>query len=121
MARTLEDHVSDWAARKAAAGVPAHRCELPFLTGAPKAVECRLCSKIIYAGEEIKCSVSRCPEKFHLNCMVKDTTNFTAESFKCPQHGCMVCKQKNVLLALWTLYSCSTYQMCTMASDSSKR
>ncbi|XP_062222797.1 histone-lysine N-methyltransferase ASHR3-like isoform X2 [Phragmites australis] len=92
--RTLEEHVSEWAARKAAAGVPARRCVLPFLTGAPKAVECRLCSKIIYAGEDIKCSVSRCREMFHLTCAVKDTSNFTTESFKCPQHGCMVCKQK---------------------------
>ncbi|TVU29294.1 hypothetical protein EJB05_20854 [Eragrostis curvula] len=85
-ARTFEDCVSDWAARKVAAGAPAHHCELPFLTGAPKAVECRLCSKIIYAGEEIRCSVSRCRERFHLNCVVKDTVNVTADSFKCPQH-----------------------------------
>ncbi|KAL6899608.1 hypothetical protein ACP4OV_006266 [Aristida adscensionis] len=93
-ARTLEDHVSEWAAKKAAAGVPSNHCVLPFLTGAPKAVECRLCSKIIYAGEEIKCTVSRCPERFHLNCVVKDTANFTTENFKCPQHACLVCKQK---------------------------
>ena len=49
-------------------------------------VECRFCSKIIYAGEELKCSVSRCQEKFHFNCGVKDTVNFTVDSFKCPQH-----------------------------------
>ncbi|RLM77968.1 hypothetical protein C2845_PM12G20160 [Panicum miliaceum] len=36
--KTLEERVSEWAARKAAAGVPAHHCVLPFLTGAPKAV-----------------------------------------------------------------------------------
>ncbi|XP_062219607.1 histone-lysine N-methyltransferase ASHR3-like [Phragmites australis] len=93
-ARTLEEHVSEWAVRKAATGIPARRCVLPFLTGAPKAVECRLCSKIIYAGEQLKCTVSRCREMFHLTCAVKDTANFIAESFKCPQHGCMVCKQK---------------------------
>ncbi|CAO2046543.1 unnamed protein product [Urochloa humidicola] len=92
---TLEKRVSEWAARKAAAGVPANHCELPFLTGAPKAVECRLCSKVIYAGEKIKCSVGRCTEAFHLNCVVKGTSNFTVESFRCPQHVCMVCKQKN--------------------------
>ncbi|KAF8677836.1 hypothetical protein HU200_046427 [Digitaria exilis] len=91
---TLEERVSEWAARKTAAGVPAHHCVLPFLTGAPKAVECRMCSRIIYAGEKIQCSVSNCREMFHLNCVVKDTSNFTAESFRCPQHGCMVCKQK---------------------------
>nr|CAB3447205.1 unnamed protein product [Digitaria exilis] len=34
---TLEERVSEWAARKTAAGVPAHHCVLPFLTGAPKA------------------------------------------------------------------------------------
>ncbi|CAD6250370.1 unnamed protein product [Miscanthus lutarioriparius] len=93
-APTLEERVSEWAAKKAAAGVPAHHCVLPFLTGAPRAVECWLCSKIIYAGEEIKCSVKKCPLMFHLNCVVKDTSNFTAESFRCPQHGCMICKQK---------------------------
>jgi len=37
-APTLEERVSEWAAKKAAAGVPAHHCVLPFLTGAPKAV-----------------------------------------------------------------------------------
>jgi hypothetical protein len=36
--KTLEERVSEWAARKAAAGVPAHHCVLPFLAGAPKAV-----------------------------------------------------------------------------------
>ncbi|XP_025799031.1 uncharacterized protein LOC112878961 isoform X2 [Panicum hallii] len=35
--KTLEERVSEWAARKAAAGVPAHHCVLPFLAGAPKA------------------------------------------------------------------------------------
>ncbi|PUZ76508.1 hypothetical protein GQ55_1G296600 [Panicum hallii var. hallii] len=92
--KTLEERVSEWAARKAAAGVPAHHCVLPFLTGAPKAVECCLCFRIIYAGEKINCSVRCCPEVFHLNCVVKGTSNFTAESFRCPQHACMVCKQK---------------------------
>ncbi|TKW40246.1 hypothetical protein SEVIR_1G233400v4 [Setaria viridis] len=92
--RTLEEHVGKWAARRMRAGVPARRCVLPFLTGAPKAVECRLCSRIIYAGEEVRCSVSRCQEMFHLNCVVKDTSKFTTESFRCPQHGCIICKQK---------------------------
>jgi hypothetical protein len=36
--RTLEDCLRDWAARKVEAGVLARYCELPFLTGAPKAV-----------------------------------------------------------------------------------
>ncbi|AQK53525.1 Histone-lysine N-methyltransferase ASHR3 [Zea mays] len=93
-APTLEERVSEWAAKKAAAGVPTHHCVLPFLTGAPMAVECRLCSKIIYVGEEIKCSVKKCPQMFHLKCVAEDTSNFTVESFRCPQHGCMVCKQK---------------------------
>ncbi|KAL5213291.1 hypothetical protein ABZP36_024138 [Zizania latifolia] len=91
--RPLEEYVREWEARKVAQGVPARHCELPFLTGAPKAVECRICSKIIYPGEEIRCSVSRCGEMFHRAC-AEDTANFIAESFKCPQHGCMVCKQK---------------------------
>uniref|UniRef100_A0A0D9YUU6 Histone-lysine N-methyltransferase n=1 Tax=Oryza glumipatula TaxID=40148 RepID=A0A0D9YUU6_9ORYZ len=84
--RPFEEYVKEWKAKKAALGVPAGRCELPFLTGAPKAVECRLCSKIIHPGEEIKCSVSRCGELFHLTCAAEDTANFIAESFKCPQH-----------------------------------
>ncbi|AQK53527.1 Histone-lysine N-methyltransferase ASHR3 [Zea mays] len=85
-APTLEERVSEWAAKKAAAGVPTHHCVLPFLTGAPMAVECRLCSKIIYVGEEIKCSVKKCPQMFHLKCVAEDTSNFTVESFRCPQH-----------------------------------
>ncbi|KAM0870563.1 hypothetical protein ACQ4PT_039935 [Festuca glaucescens] len=92
--RTLEDYAKEWAARKGASGAPLHHCVLPFLTGAPKAVECRVCYKIIHPLEEIKCSVSRCEQSFHLTCVVEDTANFTTESFKCPQHGCMVCKQK---------------------------
>jgi len=84
--RTLEDYVKEWAARKAASGAPLHHCVLPFLTGAPKAVECRLCYKFIHPLEEIKCSVSRCEQVFHLSCVVEDTASFTAESFKCPQH-----------------------------------
>ncbi|CAL4968297.1 unnamed protein product [Urochloa decumbens] len=103
-ARTLEEHVDKWAARRMRAGVPAHRCVLPFLTGAPKAVECRICSRMIYAGEEIRCSVSRCSEIFHLNCVVKTTSNFIAESFRCPQHGCIVCKQR---LFFWRCARCT--------------
>ncbi|CAM0953233.1 unnamed protein product [Alopecurus aequalis] len=92
--RTIEDYAMEWAARKAAAGAPSHQCVLPFLTGAPKAVECRVCYRIIHPLEEIKCSVSRCEQSFHLACAMEYTANFTTESFKCPQHGCMVCKQK---------------------------
>uniref|UniRef100_A0A0E0G9R8 Uncharacterized protein n=1 Tax=Oryza nivara TaxID=4536 RepID=A0A0E0G9R8_ORYNI len=35
--RPFEEYVKEWKAKKAALGVPAGRCELPFLTGAPKA------------------------------------------------------------------------------------
>ncbi|XP_047046855.1 histone-lysine N-methyltransferase ASHR3-like [Lolium rigidum] len=92
--RTLEDYAKEWAVRKGVTGAPPHHCVLPFLTAAPKAVECRVCYKVIHPLDEIKCSVSRCEQSFHLTCVVEDTANFTAESFKCPQHGCMVCKQK---------------------------
>ncbi|KAM3226639.1 hypothetical protein ACQJBY_058968 [Aegilops geniculata] len=92
--RSLKDYVKEWAARRVASGASEHHCVLPFLTGAPKAVECRVCYKIIHPLEEIKCSVSRCEQMFHLTCVVEYTANFTAESFRCPQHGCMVCKQK---------------------------
>ncbi|VAI58386.1 unnamed protein product [Triticum turgidum subsp. durum] len=92
--RSLKDYVKEWEARKVASGASLQHCVLPFLTGAPKAVECRVCYKIIHPSEEIKCSVSRCEQMFHLTCVVEYTANFTAESFRCPQHGCMVCKQK---------------------------
>lgn len=36
--RPFEEYVKEWKAKKAALGVPAGRCELPFLTSAPKAV-----------------------------------------------------------------------------------
>ncbi|EEE57356.1 hypothetical protein OsJ_07493 [Oryza sativa Japonica Group] len=35
--RPFEEYVKEWKAKKAALGVPAGRCELPFLTGTPKA------------------------------------------------------------------------------------
>ncbi|CAO2046545.1 unnamed protein product [Urochloa humidicola] len=104
VARTLEDDVDKWAARRMRAGVPARRCVLPFLTGAPKAVECRMCSRMIYAGEEIRCSVSRCSERFHLDCVMKATSSFTPESFRCPQHGCIVCKKK---IFFWRCARCT--------------
>jgi hypothetical protein len=49
-------------------------------------VECRVCYRIIHPLEEIKCSVSRCEQPFHLTCVAEYTANFTAESFRCPQH-----------------------------------
>uniref|UniRef100_A0A453P2J1 RING-type domain-containing protein n=1 Tax=Aegilops tauschii subsp. strangulata TaxID=200361 RepID=A0A453P2J1_AEGTS len=84
--RSLKDYVKEWEARKVASGASLQHCVLPFLTGAPKAVECRVCYKIIHPLEEIKCSVSRCEQMFHLTCVVEYTANFTAESFRCPQH-----------------------------------
>ena len=37
-AKSLEDHVKDWASRSKKSGVPESRCSLPFLVGAKKMV-----------------------------------------------------------------------------------
>ncbi|KAF3452908.1 hypothetical protein FNV43_RR03341 [Rhamnella rubrinervis] len=90
----LEDHVRAWISRKMELGVPESQCSLPFLVGAKKMVECLVCQKFVYPGEEVVCSVRCCEGVYHIRC-VKETIGFcNPKKFKCPQHACFICKQK---------------------------
>ncbi|CAL9196123.1 unnamed protein product [Musa hybrid cultivar] len=99
---SLEDHVRAWKEKRMAAGVSERECFLPFLTNAPRMVDCRICNRCIYPGEEVQCSVLGCQEAYHLACAKQLIGSFTAKIFKCPQHGCFVCKQK----AYWRCVRC---------------
>ncbi|OAY74126.1 Histone-lysine N-methyltransferase ASHR3, partial [Ananas comosus] len=90
--RSLADHVRDWVEKKVASGVPEKECFLPFLTNSPRMVECRLCSKVIYPREEVQCSISGCQGTFHQTCA--KSKGGLSKPFKCPQHGCFICKHK---------------------------
>ncbi|XP_077238200.1 SET domain group 4 [Tasmannia lanceolata] len=92
--KALEDHVRVWVENKVASGVPERECCLSFLVNAPRMVECRMCTKIIYPEEEVLCSVRGCQEAYHIIC-AKQTLGFSSsKSFKCPQHSCFICKRK---------------------------
>ncbi|XP_022882783.1 histone-lysine N-methyltransferase ASHR3 isoform X2 [Olea europaea var. sylvestris] len=76
------------------------KSSLPFLCKAPKT--CLVCQNVIY-NEEILCSVRSCQAAFHLIC-AKDGLGFlSSKQFKCPQHACFLCKQKN---RLWRCIRC---------------
>ncbi|XP_010268461.1 PREDICTED: histone-lysine N-methyltransferase ASHR3 isoform X2 [Nelumbo nucifera] len=94
MGKSLEDHVKAWAEKKVASGVPEKECFLPFLVNATKMVECCLCCKVVYPGDELSCSVRGCQEVYHLKCAKERLGFSSSKSFKCPQHACFVCKQK---------------------------
>uniref|UniRef100_A0A0E0CNB4 Histone-lysine N-methyltransferase n=1 Tax=Oryza meridionalis TaxID=40149 RepID=A0A0E0CNB4_9ORYZ len=55
--RPFEEYVKEWKAKKAALGVPAGRCELPFLTGAPKA-GCMVCKQKMFFWRCGRCTVA---------------------------------------------------------------
>ncbi|GAB4838154.1 hypothetical protein Ancab_027683 [Ancistrocladus abbreviatus] len=93
-AEGLEDYVNAWRERRIAAGVPENRCFLPFLSGAPRLVECRACSYLVYPGDGVSCSIRGCQGIYHLRCAKGSLGCSGLKNFKCPQHGCFVCKQK---------------------------
>ncbi|XP_068652375.1 histone-lysine N-methyltransferase ASHR3 isoform X2 [Aristolochia californica] len=113
---SLEDHVKMWVKKKVASGVPEKECCLPFLTNAPKAVECRLCSKIIYTGEEILCSVRGCEEAFHKTCAMSTPGVSSSKRFTCPVHACFACKKKGYY---WRCMRCtiSAHRRCEAWPD----
>ncbi|KAK9084519.1 hypothetical protein Syun_031535 [Stephania yunnanensis] len=97
-----------WLDKKLEFRVPESECFLPFLVGAPKSVDCRICGKVICSGEGVTCSVHNCREAFHSLC-AKESLGFSnLSSFKCPQHACFKCKQKG-------FWRCTR---CTIASHS---
>ncbi|KAL0798260.1 hypothetical protein Bca101_053434 [Brassica carinata] len=91
----LEDHVKDWVKRRVDSGVSESRCVLPFLVGAKRMVDCLVCRKLVYPGEEVLCSVRGCQGVYHLLC-AKESLGFynNLGKFRCPQHECFVCKQR---------------------------
>ncbi|XP_021321475.1 serine/arginine repetitive matrix protein 1-like isoform X2 [Sorghum bicolor] len=59
----------DWGKEKAASGAPEEECVLPFLRkGAPRKVECLICSKSILPDERMQCSVNHCDVTLHKAC-----------------------------------------------------
>uniref|UniRef100_A0A0D9X8C8 SET domain-containing protein n=1 Tax=Leersia perrieri TaxID=77586 RepID=A0A0D9X8C8_9ORYZ len=80
---SIEERVAEWAKGKAGSGATEEECVLPFLQkGAPKKVECLVCSKSISPGDKMRCSVRDCDEKLHKACSEKNDGC-------CPRHDKM--------------------------------
>uniref|UniRef100_A0A804LW53 Histone-lysine N-methyltransferase ASHR3 n=1 Tax=Zea mays TaxID=4577 RepID=A0A804LW53_MAIZE len=78
----------EWGKEKAAAGAPEEECVLPFLRkGAPRKVECLICSKSILPDERTQCSVNHCDVTLHKACS-EETDGC------CPRHICFYCKKR---------------------------
>ncbi|XP_063950054.1 histone-lysine N-methyltransferase ASHR3 [Daucus carota subsp. sativus] len=69
----------------------------PF-NGMQKLVKCRICQTYVYSGTELPCSVNHCEAAYHLKCAQKSLPLQSIRKFKCPQHACFLCKDKNQLL-----------------------
>ncbi|KAJ4752946.1 histone-lysine N-methyltransferase [Rhynchospora pubera] len=114
--KSLEDHVADWREKKVKSGVPEIECDLPFLTHAPRMIECRVCYRGIHPGEEIRCMVYKCKSAFHRSCAElkfklpkqkvvsndernrkrrKSGQKYSGPAIRCPLHECMICKEVN--------------------------
>ncbi|KAK3006144.1 hypothetical protein RJ639_016222 [Escallonia herrerae] len=77
--------------------------DCPMVGCNPFQAECRLCQTIIYPGGELLCSVRDCQGAYHLKCAKERLGYSSWKKFKCPQHGCYVCKQK---MKLWRCVKC---------------
>ncbi|GAA0159448.1 hypothetical protein LIER_16218 [Lithospermum erythrorhizon] len=110
--KRLEEHVEDWVKRRIQAGVPKNKCFFPFLTKAPKLVDCYHCGRVIYPGDKLKCAVHGCEVVFHLKCGHKIIGSTSLKEFKCPQHACYLCGKKNYL---WRCIKChmAMHDKCT--------
>ncbi|KAL1548915.1 Histone-lysine N-methyltransferase ashr3 [Salvia divinorum] len=76
-----------------------------FLVAAPKLIQCGVCRSGVCPEEQVLCSVRGCKGVFHLIC-AKESLGFSSSKenqFKCPQHACFLCKQKN---HLWRCIRC---------------
>ncbi|WVZ57964.1 hypothetical protein U9M48_008288, partial [Paspalum notatum var. saurae] len=70
--KSIEAKAEEWAKEKAASGAPEEECDLPFLRkGAPRKVECLICSKSILPDERVQCSVNHCDVTLHKACSEK--------------------------------------------------
>ncbi|KAL6647522.1 hypothetical protein ACP70R_014959 [Stipagrostis hirtigluma subsp. patula] len=84
----IDAKVEEWAKEKAASGAPADECVLPFLQkGAPRKVECLICSKSILPEERMQCSVNHCEVTLHKACSEK-------RDGCCPRHICFYCQKR---------------------------
>ncbi|KAF7850916.1 hypothetical protein BT93_L4886 [Corymbia citriodora subsp. variegata] len=113
-ARTLEDYVGDWAERKAGSGEARSRCFLPFLIGAKRMAKCVLCHQFIFPDEELHCVVRGCNGTYHLSCAKERLGVSNLKNFKCPQHACFICKQRQphwrcVLCTIASHYKCAAW------------
>ncbi|KAG2584203.1 hypothetical protein PVAP13_6KG281900 [Panicum virgatum] len=86
--KSIEAKAEEWAKEKAASGCPQEECVLPFLRkGAPRKVECLICSKSILPDERVQCSVNHCDVTLHKSCSEKTDGC-------CPRHICFYCKTR---------------------------
>ncbi|XBI30345.1 hypothetical protein VPH35_054113 [Triticum aestivum] len=86
--RTVQACAEEWGAAKAASGAPAEECVLPFLPkGAPRKVECLICSRSILPDERTRCSGHHCEVTLHKVCSEKSDGS-------CPRHICFHCKRR---------------------------
>ncbi|XP_055822961.1 uncharacterized protein LOC129891579 isoform X2 [Solanum dulcamara] len=101
--KSLDEFVIDWVERRVNAGMDKRKCVLPFLIHAPKSVECSVCQRSIFPGDEVECSVRDCTLVFHLECAKERLGLSSPKMFKCPQHVCYVCNKK---IHLWRCIRC---------------
>ncbi|KAL3642994.1 hypothetical protein CASFOL_013809 [Castilleja foliolosa] len=92
--------------RKIDEGVSEFNCSLQFLAGAPESVQCLVCLNTVYpeAEEKIVCSIRGCQSVFHSTCAKENLKFSSSKKFKCPQHACFLCNQKN---HLWRCMKCT--------------
>ncbi|CAA6671023.1 unnamed protein product [Spirodela intermedia] len=116
LVKSLEDHVNDWVERKVESGKRPIECSLPFLTDSPKMVDCRLCNRSIYPGDEIVCSIHGCEEAYHITCVTQNGVVSGSRGFKCPRHACIICKQ----VGFWHCIRChiAAHTRCAPWPDS---
>ncbi|XP_058213742.1 histone-lysine N-methyltransferase ASHR3 [Rhododendron vialii] len=93
--KCLDDYVKAWVENKVESGVAERKCFLPFLMGAPRLVECRVCQLSIHPGEEVLCSVNGCQAVFHSSCAREKCWSSSLKRVTCLQHACYLCKQKS--------------------------
>ncbi|KAK6944313.1 SET domain [Dillenia turbinata] len=87
-----------------------HCLILTFQNCNPFQVECLICHRFVYSGEEVSCSVRGCNGVYHSSCAKERLGFSSSRKFKCPQHvkflnvilicalhqllTCFMCKQK---------------------------
>ncbi|XP_062192808.1 histone-lysine N-methyltransferase ASHR3-like [Phragmites australis] len=117
--KSIEAKAEEWGREKAALGAPKEECVLPFLQkGAPRMVECLICSKCILPDERIECTVNHCEVTLHKACSEKTDGC-------CPRHICFYCKRRisrhRVQLTMPACTECSLKQNRMIDSEDLSR